>query len=754
MDDFLADPKLTRRQLLVGTGAVVVSFALLPQVLGQEAAAPAAAEPPVLPGALNTARMLDSWIRIDDAGAVSVFTGKAELGQGIRTALIQCAAEELEVDPATITLTTADTGLTPNEGFTAGSMSMQNSGTAIRNAAAQVRELLIAQAAIKLGVPAETLHAEAGNIVSADGQTLSYGDAIAGVMLNVEAQPVSKLKTQDNFRVMGTSMQRVDIPAKVTGGVAYVQDLRMDGMVHGRVVRPPSYAATLTEVDIATVEAMPGVVKVVRDGNYLGVVAEQEFQAVKAMRTLARSAKWDEPATLPDMNALPDALKALPFQDGVVAESNTVAVGVTKTYEAVFTRQYQMHASIGPSCAVGQLVDGVTTVWTHTQGVYPDRDAIAQMLGVDKPMVRCIHAEGSGCYGHNGADDAAGDAALLARAVPGRPVRVQFMREQEHAWEPFGPGMVTHMTAGIDASGKIAAWDYELWSNNHGSRPGSAGALLSARYLETPFPPDPQKLNISPLGNGDRNADPGYTLPQKHVIWHFMPDAPLRVSALRALGAYANVFSIESTMDELALLAETDPVEFRLKHMDDPRGRDVITKAAEDFNWSSGKLANGNGRGFAYARYKNHAAYLAMAVEVEINRDTGRVRVVRVNAAIDSGEVVNPDGIINQTQGGIIQSTSWTLFEQVTFDRTRITSVDWSTYPILRFDSVPDSIEVSIMNRPGEPFLGTGEGAQGPTPAAIGNAIRDALGVRLHDLPLTKDKVKAAIAASRAATAG
>jgi CO/xanthine dehydrogenase Mo-binding subunit len=467
------------------------------------------------------------------------------------------------------------------------------------------------------------------------------------------------------------------------------------------------------------------------------------------MRTLARSAKWTEQASLPDITKLPEELKAMRVDDGIVADSKTEPVGVTKTFEAWFTRPYQMHGSIGPSCAVGMLgSDGVTTIYTHTQGVYPDRDAIAQMLGVDKPMVHCIHTEGSGCYGHNGADDAAGDAALLARAVPGRPVRVQFMREQEHAWEPYGPGMVTHLKAGLDASGKIAAWDYELWSNNHGTRPGTAGALIPARYLATPFPEDVQKLSISPNGNGDRNADPGYALPQKHVVWHFIPDMPVRVSALRALGAYANVFSIESSMDELALMAGIDPLEFRLNHLEDSRGRDVITQAAKTFKWTEWQPKPGHGRGFAYARYKNHAAYFAIAVEVEVNKDTGAVRLVRASAAIDSGEIVNPDGIRNQTEGGIVQATSWTLYEQVTFDRTRITSVDWQTYPILRFGAVPEEITVDIVPRPGEAFLGTGEAAQGPTPAAIGNAIRDATGKRLYDLPLTAAKVKQAILAA------
>jgi CO/xanthine dehydrogenase Mo-binding subunit len=745
MDEFREPRGLTRRSLLAGAGALVVSFSILGRAVGQQAPAAGADQGPELPGALSDSPMLDSWIRIDADGSVTVFTGKAELGQGIKTAILQCAAEELDIDPLSIKLITADTSLTPDEGYTAGSMSMQNSATAVRNAAAQVRELLIDLVATKYNLDSTAVRAQGGRIV---GMTVSfsYGELVSDKVLHVNAQPQSKLKPTDRFKVMGTPMARVDIPGKVTGGAAYVQDMRLEGMLHGRVVRPPSYHATLTDADTGAVEKLPGVVKVIRDGSYLAVIAEQEWQAIKAMRTLARSAKWDEPQTLPDIAMLPEALRALPVEDGIVADSKTTPVGVTKTFEAWFTRPYQMHGSIGPSCAVGQLgSDGLMTVYTHTQGVYPDRKAIAEMLAVDESKVHLIHVEGSGCYGHNGADDAAADAALMARAVPGKPVRVQFMREQEHAFEPYGPGMVTHLKAGIDADGKIAAWDYELWSNNHGTRPGSAGALLSARYLATPFPEDPQELRISPNGNGDRNADPGYALPQKHVVWHFMKDMPLRVSSLRALGAYANVFSIESSMEELALLAGADPVAFRLAHMADPRGTEVIQRAADKFGWASWKPQAGRGRGFAYARYKNHAAYLALAIEVEVNRDSGWVRVVRANAAIDSGEIVNPDGIRNQTEGGIMQATSWTLEESVTFDRTRITSIDWQTYPILRFGGVPDSIDVDIVPRPGEPFLGTGEAAQGPTPAAIANAIRDAIGTRIYDLPFTPDKVKAAI---------
>jgi len=737
---------ITRRSVLVGTGALIVSFAIAPHVSAQPQPAPPAAapEPPQLPGSLNDTRRLDSWIRIDAEGEITVFTGKVELGQGIKTALRQVAAEELEVEPGEINLITADTGRTPDEGFTAGSQSMQNSGTAIRNAAAQVREILITEAARRWNVPRETLRAEAKSIVAQDSRTIGYGELVTDQLLAVEAQPESLLKGPDKLRVMGQSLPRVDIPGKVTGGVAYVQDLRLEGMLHARVVRPPSPSAQLQEVDTAAVEQMPGVVSVIRDGSFLAVVAEGEFQAISAMRALQQAERWTEQPVLPDQNNLQAFLEATKGDIGTVAEEGSPEV-TGKIFEATFRRPYQIHGSIGPSCAVAHMDNGQLTVWSHTQGVYPDQEAIAEMLGMDIAQVRVIHMEGSGCYGHNGADDAAADAALIASAVPGRPIRVQWMREDEHAWEPFGPAMLTKIRAGVGDDGRITGWNYELWSNLHSSRPGGAGNLLAARHRAQAFAVPAPRFNISQSGNGDRNANPLYVFPNRRVLWHYVPETPLRVSALRALGAYANVFSIESTMDELALLAGTDPVEFRLRHLEDPRARAVVERAAEEFGWSSGAPKGDRGRGFAFARYKNHAAYLAVALELELERETGRTRVSRAVAAIDSGEAVNPDGIRNQTQGGIIQATSWTLFEQVTFDNTRVTSTDWSSYPILRFPSAPDSVEVHVIDSPGQPFLGTGEAAQGPTPAAIGNAFRQLTGVRLYDLPFTRERVKQAI---------
>jgi len=734
---------LDRRQVLAGGGALIVSFSLS-DAFAQEHAEAGAPKPP---GSLATSPYLDAWIRID-ADGITAFTGKAELGQGFKTAFQQIAAEELDVPFEAIKVVTADTGRTANEGYTAGSHSMQDSGTAILNAAAQVRSLLIAEAARRLDLPAENLRTENGSVVALDGQRLGYGDLVAGDMLHVQAQVKSNLKDPATYKVMGQPVPRVDIPAKVTGGAAYVQDMRLPGMLHARLVRPPSYGAQLTECDTASVEKLPGVVKVIRNGNFLAVVAQKEFQAIKAMRALSAATKWNEKSGLPNQNDLRRVVTSLPSQDSVIFEVNGPTATGQRTLGATYTRPYQSHGSIGPSCAVAQLNNDVMTVWTHTQGVYPDRQGVAEMLRVPQAKVRLIHVEGSGCYGHNGADDAAADAALIARELPGIPVRVQWMREQEHGWEPYGPAMVTKLKASLDDSGAIASWNFEVWSNTHSMRPGGGGCMLAAQHMANPLAiPEPKPLPL-PEGGGDRNAIPIYKFPNAHVVHHFIPSMPLRISAMRGLGAYHNVFSIESFMTELAELAGADPVEFRLRHLDDPRARDVVEKAAKEFGWQKGQRApQDRGYGFAFARYKNLAAYCAIATEVEVNRETGRPRLVRAVAAVDSGQVVNPDGIINQVEGAILQSMSWTLYEAVTFDDVRITSIDWQTYPILRFDAVPDKVDVHIINRPGMPFLGSGETGQGPAGASVANAVANATGKRLRNLPLTRKKIRDAIEA-------
>src|SRR5450830_779926 len=733
---------LSRRVLLAGGGALILGFSLSPRVmLAQDAP-----KPPALPGDLKKAPFLDSWIRVGADGKVTVFTGKSELGQGIKTALRQVAAEELSVKFEEVDLITSDTAQTADEGFTSGSQSMSDSGTAILHAAAQVRELLIGLAATKWSVEADTLKVEGGKIVAADGRSVAYGELVAGDVLHVQAQPQSKRKDPHTFSIVGQSAARVDIPAKVTGGAAYVQDMRMPGMVHARIIVPPSPKATIQTVDTAAVEKLPGVLKIHRDGNFLAVITEREYQAVVAMNALAAATTWVESETLPDQNTIYDYLKSLPAKNDVILNRATTIPPGGKSLSATFKRPYQMHGSIGPSCAIAFFKDDALTVWSHGQGMFPLRASVAELLHMPKKKVRCIHVEGSGCYGHNGADDAGADAALLAVAFPGRPVRLQWMRDQEHTWEPYGPAMSSEIHGTLDAAGNVIDFSYDVWSNAHSTRPESAGNTMAGWLVSQPFTqPAPQPIP-QPAGGGDRNAIPLYKFPSAKVTHHFIPQMPVRVSALRALGAYMNVFSIESFMDEMAEAANADPVEFRLKHLEDQRAKDVIQNVADRFDWKNWRKASPyHGRGFAFAKYKNLAAYVAVALDLEVDRESGQIRLGRAVAADDSGQAVNPDGIKNQVEGAILQAASWTLHEQVAFDRMRIKSRDWATYPILRFEDVFRSVDVHVIDRPGQPYLGTGEGGQGPTAAAIANAVAHAIGRRIRELPFTNDRVKKAL---------
>ena len=732
----------SRRSMLAGGGALILSFSLSRYpALAQDAPKPAP-----LPGDLKKAPFLDSWIRVGADGKITVFTGKSELGQGIKTALRQVAAEELSVKFEDIDLITSDTAQTADEGFTSGSQSMSDSGTAILHAAAQVRELLIGLAATKLGADATTLKAEGGRIVTNDGRSAGYGDIVAGDVLHIEAQPQSKRKDPTTFSIVGQSIARVDIPAKVAGGEAYIQDMRMPDMVHARIIVPPSLKATISAIDTATVEKLPGVLKVHRDGNFLAVIAAREYQAVVAMNALAAATTWAELETLPDPNTIYEHLKSLPARNDVILNHVGPIPSGGKILSATFKRPYQMHGSIGPSCAIAQFKDDALTVWSHGQGMFPLQAAVAELLRMPKEKVRCIHVEGSGCYGHNGADDAGAGAALLAVAFPGRPVRLQWMRDQEHTWEPYGPVMLSEISGTLDAGGNVVDFRYDVWSNSHSTRPESAGNTMPGWLVSQPFAQPEPKPIPQPTGGGDRNAIPLYKFPSAKVTHHFIPQMPIRVSALRSLGAYMNVFAIESFMDEMAGAANADSVEFRLKYLDDPRAREVVETVADRFGWKNWRKAGPHhGRGFAFAKYKNLAAYVAVALDLEVDRNSGRIRLGHAVAADDSGQAVNPDGIKNQVEGAIVQAASWTLQEQVAFDRTRIKSRDWATYPILRFEDLFRSVEVHVIDRPGQPYLGTGEGGQGPTAAAIANAVADATGQRIRELPFTRERVKTAL---------
>lgn len=697
-----------------------------------------------LPGSLETNRRLDRWLQINSDGTVTVTPGKVEIGQGILTALVQMVAEELDISVNRIRLAPATTAFSPDEGITSGSRSIQESGLALRHVAAETRDLLLALAAQKLGVTLENLTVADGVVSARSGGSVTYWELATPDLLAREASFDVVEKLPAEHAVVGTSLQRVDILGKITGKASYVQDMVLPGMLHGRITRPPGPRARLKSIDVQEVEQMPGVVAVVRDGSFLGVVAEREEQAIRAERRLARAAQWDAGAPLPDND--PRLLQTLAAETEIISEKGDPATAGAQQLTAEYTKPYLAHASLAPSCAIAQQDGDKLKIWTHSQGIFPLRGDMAQALGVAETDIIITHAEGAGCYGHNAADDVTLDAALLARAVPGKPVRVQWMREDEFAWEPFSSPMVMRMNAALDANGNIVNWSHELWSHAHSTRPGGRGGvnLTAAWHLAKPSPAAKPGNPPLPGGGSHRNAVPLYDFPNQKITNHLIRQSPLRTSAMRALGGHANAFAIESFIDELAEAAGADPVEFRLRHLKDARAKAVIEKAAQMAGWKANEQGDGErGRGIAFARYKNLAAYFAVVAEVKVSEE---VRVTRMWAAVDVGQAINPDGVINQIEGGIIQTVSWTLKERVDFDRHAVTTRTWNEYPILTFTEAPE-VEVALINRPEAPPVGAGEGTQGPVSAAIANAIHNALGVRMRDMPFTRDRVVAALSA-------
>jgi len=703
------------------------------------------AAPRKLPGSLETNRALDRWLRINRDGTVTAYTGKVEIGQGITTVLVQVVADELDVALERVHLEPASTADSPDEGMTSGSRSIQESAVALRYACAEARELLLQKAAMQLGVSLERLSVDDGVVSARGGASVTYWQLADAALLKREATAQVPPKPAAEHKHIGAAVPRRDLPAKITGMPAYVQDLELPGMLHGRVVRPPAYGARLAGLDEAEVNAMPGVTAVVRDGSFLGVIAVREEQAVRAARRLARLAQWRNQTTLPADMTPAQYLLAQRTRDEVISEKSGATASAVKVLEQTYTRPYVAHATMGPSCAVAQCDAGNYSIWTHSQGIYPLRRDLARALGVAESALTVTHSEGAGCYGHNGADDVALDAALLARAVPGRPVRVQWMREDEFAWEPYGPAMVAKTRAALDAGGHIVDWQFDLWSYPHSTRPGNKDGvnLIAAWHLAQPLaaatPVDPGL----PAGGSHRNAIPLYDFPRQRVTTHLVVHSPLRASALRSLGAHANVFAIESFMDELAAAAGADPIEFRLRHLKDPRARAVIETVAQKSGRRAGASGDGrHGRGVGFARYKNLGCYVAVIAEVDVEAE---LRVTRAWAAVDAGLVFNPDGLVNQIEGGIIQAASMTLKEQIGFDRERVTTRSWDDYPVLKFTEAPE-VDVTIIDRPDDAPLGAGEGAAGPAAAAIANAIANALGARVRDMPITRERVIAALA--------
>lgn len=704
-----------------------------------------------LPRSLIDNPLLSQWLDFADRGSVRVASGKVELGQGILTALTQIAAEELDVAPERIVLWSGDTAGGTQEGFTSGSNSVSASGTAIRLACAEVRGLYLDEAARRLGCKLSELSVEDGRILQGSRSAgLDYWTLAAHVDLDRPATGTGVPKPAKSYRLVGRSLKRTDLAAKLEGG-AFVQDMKLPGMRHARVLHRPHQNAVLSEFDEALVRrAARRPVDILRDGDLVALVCDSEADVVRALEAARRAARWEGGATVPDEVGQDEWLRAQPsrdleFEDGAPS-------GTAPTLVRRFSRPFLTHGSISPSCAVAQYVDGVLDVWTHSQGVFTLRDGLARTLDLPVERVHVRHRHGAGCYGHNSADDAAFDATFVAIRCPGVPIRVMWAREDEFRAAPMGPAAAVEIRVARDAEGLPSDWTIEIWSPSHARRPGMNGAanLLGAEALKHPFPPAaPDAMRDIPeaIGGGaTRNAHAYYAIPHHTIIHHMLPHVPLRTSTMRALGSYMNVFAIESVIDELAEEVGADPVDYRLALLDDPRARQVTETAAHMSGWAQALRPAASpdvvvGRGIGFGRYKNNAAYVAVVAEVEVGES---VAVRKLWAAVDAGLVINPDGAANQIEGGMVQAMSWTLKERLAFAEGRVAAAGWEDYPILRFSEVPP-VEVAFVEPLRGTTLGVGEASQGPTAAALGNAIANALGVRIRDLPLSNERIIATL---------
>jgi nicotinate dehydrogenase subunit B len=727
----------SRRDVLKGGGALVVSFSLAGapgQTLAQG----------VKPLALTE---VDSFLAIDAGSEVTLYSGKVDLGTGIATALPQIVADELDVPLNRIKLVQGDTALTPDQGNTWASLSIQIGGMQLRNAAATAKAALLEEAAKRLGAKKEELKVADG-VVSASNKRVSYGELIGGKSFALKldhAKPAAGKDPKD-YKFVGKPVPRVDIPNKVTGLFTFMQDFRVPGMLHGRVVRPPAIGARLESVEETSIKDVAGVVKIVREGDFLGVVAESEWGAIKAAQRLKTS--WSKSQTLPEAAKLWDEVRA----SKVVKDEVTMEVGSTaeaigqpgaKTLKATYDFAIHTHGSIGPSCAVAEFKDGKLTSWSASQATHNLRRQLATMFGMPVDNVRCIYIEGSGCYGRNGHEDAAADAALLAKAV-GRPVRVQWSRADEHGWDPKGPPTLVDLRAAADDAGAVIAWESEFFIPQQTA--GSFNVPLVAATLAGM----PAGDDIAP-GNIFQNSAIPYKFANVKTVLRRLASTPFRPSWIRTPGRMQNTYANECFIDELAAAANADPLEFRLKYLDpnDKRGIEVLNRAAALAKWDrrpspkrdeGGEVATG--RGIAYCKYELTRTYIGAVAEVEVKRSTGDIRVTRFYVAHDCGQIINPDGLRNQLDGNVIQTLSRTLIEELKYDRSAVTSLDWASYPILRFPQIPELV-YDLIDRPNERPWGAGEPAAAVVPSAISNAVFDAIGVRLRSVPFTPDKVKA-----------
>ena len=734
----IASHRLSRRAVLAG-GALTVSFALAGARLKALAQGAAAAPRSVDP------KEVDAFLAVNGDGTVTLYTGKVDLGQGLRIAMRQIAGEELGIGVDMIKYVEGDTALTPDQGRTSGSNGIQRGGMQIRQAAATARAALIELAAQRLNVKGDDLVASNGEVRPKSGGTgVRFADLIGGRNFNLKLDPKAPLKDPATYTLVGKPLARPDVPAKCTGSFTYMQDFSLPGMVHARVIRPPAIGAKLVSVDESSIKDFAGAL-VVRIKDFLAVVASEEWTAIRAARALR--AQWSEWSGLPEQGKLIATLRADPgiTDEMLVTRGQPEASGRegAKTLTASYFWPMQSHGSIGPSCAVADVNADAATVWTASQGTHGNRNTFARFLGLPRDKVRLIYLDGAGCYGMNGHEDAAADAAILSRAV-GRPVRVQWSREDELGFDPKGPPQLLDISGTVGPDGRILAWRTEMWL------PQTTKGLPDIPLLAPAAAGLDDVRGLQP-GLISQNADPPYAADSLQVLVHWLKDTPLRPAPIRSPGKPANCFAVESFADELAAAAGLDPIEFRLRWLADGRGIEVIKRAAALMAWQSRPspvrskdAAVMRGRGFSYVHYKHSESYVAMGMEVAVERASGRIRVERVACAHDCGQIINPDGVRAQVEGSILQTLSRALMEEVQFDRSRVTSVDWGSYPIMRFSDVP-KLDIELVDRPTQPPLGAGEAACAPVGAALANAVFDATGVRLRTVPFTPQRVKSAL---------
>lgn len=733
----------TRREFLKGSGALIVGFSL---------ARPISAVGQTAGSLVKTVAgdEVDAFLSIGSDGIVSVFTGKVDLGTGTRTALRQMAAEELDVPLDRIKLVEGDTALTPDQGPTWGSLTIQAGGVQIRQAAATARKALLEMASRRLGVAAEGLEVKYGVIRARADATrhVSYSDLVGDREFRLKVDKNAPLKKPADYTIVGKSIPRVDGPAKVTGEWTFMQDVRVPGMLHGRVIRPAAMGATLLAVDESSVSGMKGLARVVRKGNFLAVVAETEWAAIRAAEKL--KATWSAWEGLPEMEKLYQHVRTTPVAADEVplnrGDAKAALARAAKKLSATYEFPIHLHGSIGPSCAIADVRGSQVTVWSASQAPHWLRRELAAMLAASPNNIRVIYFDGAGCFGRNGHEDAAADAVVLSREV-GRPVRVQWMRHDEHGWEPKGPPTLVDIQAGLDASGNVIGWQSEFWIPRR-TNVADGVPLVAATLAGLPHK---DAINPSTIF---LNSVPEYAFPNAHVLVHRLQTTPFRPSWIRTPGRMQNTYATEVFMDELAAAIGADPLEYRLRHLKDQRGIAVLNAVAKRAKWEarpSPKKGASNatvatGRGISYIKYENVRTYVAAVAEVEADRRSGAIRVKRFVVAQDCGLIINPDGVKVQVEGNVIQTVSRTLKEELKWDRSRVTSLDWGTYPILTYPEVPE-IDIELIDRPNDPPWGVGEPATGVVPSAISNAVFDAIGVRLRTVPYTLDRVKAAIRA-------